>query len=106
MTIRTTQEKMRSERRRKSCFVILSFMLFIFAGAYVSLVNLAAVNGAGWQEADRRASLAQSALSLLESEYLSRKQRITLSFAYEQGFQDAKGVRFVPGENRAAVTMR
>ncbi len=84
----------------------MSFSFIFLIGGYISLVNLTAWNGARWQEAEKKAFSASSALSRLESEYLARKQRITLSLAYQSGFQDAHSVVFVPGGKKGVVTMR
>jgi hypothetical protein len=101
-----TQQQMRDDSRRKKLFAILSFSLVSLVGGYVSLVNMTAWNGALWQEAEKRVLASSNALSTLESEYLMRKQRITLALAYQNGFEDTHSVIFVPGETKDLVTMR
>lgn len=101
-----TQQHMRNESRRKKVFVVLSCAVLFLIGGYVSLINMTAWNGALWQQAEQKALVASNALSQLESEYLVRKQRITLALAYQSGFQDAHSVVFVSGEAKDLVTMR
>ncbi len=101
-----TQQQMRNESRRRKFFVALSCAAVFLIGGYVALVNMTAWNGALWQQAEQKALASSNALSRLESEYLVRKQRITLALAYQSGFQDAHSVVFVPGETKDLVTMR
>ncbi len=101
-----TQQQMRNDSRRKKLFAVLSFSLVSLVGGYISLVNMTAWNGAFWQREEQKVLAASNALAQLESEYLVRKQRITLALAYQSGFQDARFVVFVPGETKDLVTMR
>ncbi len=101
-----TQQQMQNESRRKKLFVALSCAVLFLIGGYVSLVNMTAWNGTLWQQAEQKALVSSNLLSRLESEYLVRKQRITLALAYQNGFEDAHSVVFVPGEMKDLVTMR
>lgn len=101
-----TQQHMQSDSRRKKLFVVLSFCLISLVGGYVSLVNMMAWNGALLQETEKKALVSSNALSELESDYLTRKQRITLALAYQNGFEDTHSVIFVSEEAKDVVTMR
>ncbi len=97
---------MDTRQRRKKLFVLLSSAFLFCVGCYIYAVNMTALNGVAWQMAEKNAVAKGGELATLESDYLARKQRITLAYAYQVGFQDARAVIFVPAETVAAVTMR
>ncbi|HCB35142.1 MAG: hypothetical protein A2W52_04830 [Candidatus Taylorbacteria bacterium RIFCSPHIGHO2_02_49_25] len=84
-------------KRGKGIFWSLVCLSFLVSSYYVYLMNTAALNGARWNGAETETALLGEKVSELESEYLSLKQSVTLSVAYERGFEDVKAVRFISG---------
>ncbi len=80
---------------RKGLFLLFLVAFFVFISGYIYLVNTAARNGVRWSAVEKEISTARGTVSELESSYLSLKRDITLSLAYDEGFEDARGVTFV-----------
>lgn len=74
---------------KKSAILSLLLVNVVLIGGYIYGVNRTVFNVVASTKAEK--ALAQSAAtsSDLESRYISLKNKITLDFAYAQGFQDA-----------------
>lgn len=93
------------DERRKGLFWLLTCSLFSLSSLYVYYVNTVAMNGVRWENAAKQASAVESAVSELESNYLSEKRTITLALAERLGFEDAKKVTFL-SERATEVSLR
>ncbi len=89
---------------RKGLFWSLFAVLILLASWYIYLVNTTALNGVRWSSNSTKVSELQGTVSELESSYLSLKRTITLSLAYDEGFEDARAVTFVSAKTLGAVT--
>lgn len=94
MKILTTNFK-HIQRHRQWLFWACASLLFFFSALYVYFVNTAILHGVALREAAAEREALSGSVSQLEEVYLSLKSRLTLSFAYRQGFEEARGVRFV-----------
>lgn len=99
----TKKNSAQPSERRKQFFWLFAGLLFAFVSLYVYLVNTAAVNAARWRETEQKISSSAAAVGELETSYLSLKQGVTLSLAYQKGFEDARAVRFISGKTIGAI---
>jgi hypothetical protein len=67
-------------------------------------MNTAALNGVLWESMEKETAALGTAVSELESQYLSLKRSLTLGMAYSKGFEDVKAVRFIPARKVGTVT--
>lgn len=93
----------RFERHSKGLFWSLTCLLFLVTSFYVYLMNTMAQNGVRWENGEKEATSVSATVSELESQYLSLKQSVTLSMAYERGFEDVKTVRFISAKKVGTV---
>jgi hypothetical protein len=79
----------KTKKFQKSAVWMLVVLNVVLAGGYVYAVNRTVFNVVATTKAEK--ALAQSSASVadLESRQVSLKNKITLDFAYAQGFQDA-----------------
>lgn len=84
---------------------MLVFVNLILVGGYMYAVNRTVFNVVAATKAEK--SLAQSSASVadLESSYISLRNKITLDFAYTQGFQDASGQQIFITKKPIAKTL-
>lgn len=93
----------RIEERQKGFFWLFAGLLFASASLYVYFVNTAALNAARWRDMEQKISSVSAIVGELETSYLSVKQGVTLSLAYQNGFEDARGVKFISAKKLGAV---
>jgi ribosomal protein L18 len=74
---------------QKSAVWILIVLNIVLAGGYVYTVNRTVFNVVASTKAEKALAQSSAASADLESRYVSLKNKITLDFAYAQGFQDA-----------------
>src|SRR3989338_2365277 len=91
------------DENRKQLFWLLTCLVLLFASCYVYFVNTAALNGVRCGVAEQEITTLGGEVSELESTYLSLKQSVTLSLAYERGFEDIGAVKFISTEKVSAV---
>lgn len=73
----------------KSAVWMLVILNVVLAGGYVYAVNRTVFNVVASTKAQKMLAQSSAASADLESHYVSLKNKITLDFAYSQGFQDA-----------------
>ena len=61
----------------------------VLAGGYIYAVNRTVFNVVAATKAEKNLTQSVAVVTDLESNYISLKNKITLDFAYSQGFQDA-----------------
>ena len=94
--MKTAQKNLKwLEKNGKGVFWSFACMFLLVATCYVYLINTATHNGVRWGKAEEAITAIGATVSELESRYLSLKQSVTLSMAYEKGFQDVKAVMFI-----------
>lgn len=81
----------KTQKFQKPAVWMLLFLNVFLVGGYLYAVNRTVFNVVATTNAEK--TLAQSAATSadLESSYIALKNKITLDFAYSQGFQDASG---------------
>lgn len=105
ITVRTRDKVIREGKKKilfwfSSCLFVLSF------GFYIYSVNATAWNGVQWEKTEEKARVITSVIGELEAEYFARKKDITLSLAYERGFQDTRSIVFLKAEQNNLVSLR
>lgn len=92
-------------KNRKGLFWSFACLLLLVTSFYIYLMNTASLNGVHWKNAEEDIASMGATVSELESYYLSLKQSITLSLAYDRGFEDVKAIKFIPSRKVGAVIM-
>ena len=81
----------KTQKFQKPAVWTLLVLNVILAGGYTYAVNQTVFNVVASKKAGTALAQTSVKVSDLESRYISLKNKITLDFAYEQGFQDASG---------------
>lgn len=77
------------QKFQKVAIWMLLVLNVVLAGGYVYAVNHTVFNVLASTKVEKALAVNSAAVSDLESRYVSLKNKITLDFAYSQGFQDA-----------------
>lgn len=101
MTVRKISKQ--GQELQKRLFWFFAGLLFASVSLYVYFVNTAALNAAHWRDMEQKISSVSGTVGELETSYLSLKQGVTLSLAYQKGFEDARGVKFISAKTLGAV---
>ena len=91
------------EKNGKGIFWSLTCLLLLANFLYVYFVNTAALNGVRFGKAQHEIAILGANASELESHYFSLQKLVTLSLAYERGFQDVTAVRFISAKTVGTV---
>lgn len=77
------------QKFQKSAVWMLLLLNVVLIGGYVYAVNRTVFNVVASTKAENTIAQSSATVSDLESRYVALKNKITLDFAYSQGFQDA-----------------
>jgi hypothetical protein len=79
------------QKYQKPAVWVLLFLNIALIGGYVYAVNRTVFNVVASAKAEKAIAQNSAVSAELESRYISLKNKVTLAFAYTQGFQDASG---------------
>jgi hypothetical protein len=79
----------------KRAFALLVFAIFSLAGLYSYFISMSIVHVIEREEAENGIASLNSAIGELESQYIVRKEAITVENAYALGLVDLKKKTFV-----------
>lgn len=90
--------------QKPAVWMLVSFNV-VLIGGYVYAVNRTVFNVVAATKAEKAIAHASATSADLESRYVSLKNKITLDFAYSQGFQDASKHQIFIAKKPAANTL-
>ncbi len=89
-------ERVKNEiKSKKNIFWMLVFSIFIFAGAYVSLVSHTIYNVVLRQRTEKNILALQSDIVKVESQYFDTKAKVTVDLAKTKGFTNISSSVFI-----------
>jgi hypothetical protein len=106
----TIKNSIKDQQNVAYLFWTLAFLIVICAVAYVFMINKTVFNIVARQKAESQVTKLSSDLSILESNHLALKSKITPEFAATLGFTEAANAQFVSydsaGTNLSFNTVR
>lgn len=78
----------------KRILSVLVVSALVFLGLYIYFVSTSVINILVRKEIEQKIALVNSYMSDLEAGYLTRKNEITLEYAYAQGFSNVTDKHF------------
>ena len=90
---------------KKPAIWMLLIVNVILAGGYTYAVNRTVFNVVATTKAEKALADTNAKVADLESNYIAMKSKITLDFAYSQGFQDASKQQIFIAKKPVAQTL-